>query len=123
VLLSAALSFRWGRRAFGSRVGVYSGLFVGTSVGFYLFTRIFIPDAWLGLFIGASLYFFITALESSEGRGWRWHAGYAAAALAVLTKGLVAIVFAGITAAGYLAITGEWRRWREFRLLSGSVVF
>ena len=35
------------------------------------------------------------------------------------TKGLVALVFVGMPAVIYLAITGEWRRWREFRLFSG----
>src|SRR5205823_6679405 len=53
VLLSAALASIWALRAFGHRAGIYGGLFVTTSIGFYLFTRVFIPEALLGLLIGA----------------------------------------------------------------------
>ena len=44
-------------------------------------------------------------------------------ALGVLTKGLIALAFPGGTAVLYLALTGEWRRWREFRLVSGLALF
>jgi 4-amino-4-deoxy-L-arabinose transferase-like glycosyltransferase len=123
VLLSVALASIWALRAFGHRAGIYGGLFVTTSIGFYLFTRVFIPEALLGLLIGASLYFFLTALETEPGEPWRWYAGYASVALAVLTKGLVAVVLVGLTAAGYLLLSGEWRRWRDFRLASGVGTF
>ena len=118
VLLLGVLALCWGRRAFGDRAGIYAALFVYTSAGVYLFTRILIPDVLLSLLIAASLYFFLTALEPGE-RPWRWYAGYACMALGVLTKGLIALLFPGAAAFLYLIITGEWRRWREFRLLSG----
>jgi hypothetical protein len=44
-------------------------------------------------------------------------------ALAVLAKGLVAIIFVGGTLIGYLLTTGEWKRWREFRLFTGTLLF
>ena len=121
VLLLAWLGMAWGGRAFGERAGIYAGLFVLTCAGVYLFTRIFIPDVLLSLLIAASLYFLLSALELSP-QAWRWYAGYTCVALAVLTKGLVALVFVGMPAVIYLAITGEWRRWREFRLLSGMAL-
>jgi 4-amino-4-deoxy-L-arabinose transferase-like glycosyltransferase len=122
VLLTVFLAYRWARRAFDERTGIYAGLFVSTAVGYYLFTRILIPEALLSLLIAASIYFFETALEANA-RPWRWYAGYASVALAVLTKGLVAIVFVGATMFAFLLITGDWRRWREFRLLSGTALF
>ncbi len=123
ILLSVTMASIWALRAFGRRAGVYAGLFVSTSVGFYLFTRIFIPEALLSLLIGASLYFFLTALEARGKSPWRWYAGYASVALAVLSKGLIGIVFVGLSAAGYLLCSGEWRRWREFRLAGGFGLF
>ncbi len=119
VLLSILLASLWALHAFGGRAGVYGGLFVCTCVGFYLFTRVLIPEALLSLLIGSSLYFFLTALEPDRGTAWRWYAGYASVGLAVLTKGLVALVFVGLIAAGYLALSGEWRSWRRFRLGTG----
>jgi len=122
VLLLGALAVVWGRRAFGERAGIYAGVFVYTSAGVFLFTRILIPDVLLSLLIAASLYFFLTALEP-DGRAWGWYAGYACMALGVLTKGLIALAFPAGTAFLYLALTGEWRRWREFRLVSGLALF
>jgi 4-amino-4-deoxy-L-arabinose transferase-like glycosyltransferase len=122
VLFLGLLGFVWGRRAFGERAGIYSAVFVYTAAGVFLFTRILIPDVLLSVLIAASLYLFLTGLES-QSNVWRWYAGYTCMALGVLTKGLIALVFPGGAAFIYLAITGEWRRWREFRLLSGLVLF
>src|SRR6266849_10808078 len=118
VMLLGWLALCWGRRAFRERAGIYAGLLVYTCSGVYLFTRILIPDVLLSLLIAASLYFFLTALEPG-GRAWRWYAGYACMALGVLTKGLIALALPGATAFLYLLITGQWRRWREFRLVPG----
>ncbi len=48
---------------------------------------------------------------------------WTALALAVLTKGLVAIVFLFGTAIVYLALTGDWRNWRRLRPFTGSLLF
>ncbi len=120
VLLSAVFAMTWAERAFGARAAVYAGLFVATATGFYLFTRILLPEAILSLLIAASLYFFLTGLRDST--RWRWYSGYVCIALAVLTKGLVALVFVGATALGFLVLSGEWRRWREFHLAGGTAL-
>jgi 4-amino-4-deoxy-L-arabinose transferase-like glycosyltransferase len=122
VMLLGILAVVWGGRAFGERAGIYAGLFVYTAAGVFLFTRILIPDVLLSLLIAASLYFFLSALEDSPS-AWNWYSGYACLALGVLTKGLIALVFPAGTAFLYLVVTGEWRRWREFRLLSGLLLF
>ncbi len=122
VLLLGVLAVVWGRRAFGERAGIYAGLFVYTAAGVFLFTRILIPDVLLSLLIAAALYFFLTTLEP-DGRPWQWYAGYACMALGVLTKGLIALAFPVGAAFFYLVLTGEWRRWREFRLGSGLALF
>jgi 4-amino-4-deoxy-L-arabinose transferase-like glycosyltransferase len=121
MLLLVLLAMRWGGRAFGGRAGVYAGLFVATAAGCYLFTRILIPESILSFFIAAAFYFFATALE--DGDAWRWYGAYACVALAVLTKGLLAIVVVGLALLLYVAISGEWRRWREFHLFSGTLLF
>jgi 4-amino-4-deoxy-L-arabinose transferase-like glycosyltransferase len=50
------------------------------------------------------------------------YAFWTALAFAVLTKGLVAIVFLAGTAIAYLALTGESRNWRRLRPLSGALL-
>jgi 4-amino-4-deoxy-L-arabinose transferase-like glycosyltransferase len=122
VMVLGILAFLWGRRAFDERTGVYAVLFVYTCAGVFLFTRVLIPDVLLSLLIAVAVYLFLTALEANAS-AWRWYAAYAAMALGVLTKGLIALVFPCGAAFFFLLITGEWRRWREFQLLRGTALF
>lgn len=124
MLLTVLLAGDLARRAFGERAGVLAALFVTTSIGFYLFTRITIPEALLSFFISLSFFCFIRALNSPATQArWFWYEAYASLALAVLTKGLLSLVVVGGTVFLFLLFTGQWRRWREFRLVSGTLLF
>ena len=121
ILLLMILAADWARRAFGARASIYAALFVVTTIGYYLFSRILIPEALLALTIAGALYFALLALERGQSSRL-WYASYACLALAVLAKGLVAIIFVGGTLLAYLIATGEWKRWREFRLFTGALL-
>src|ERR1700691_1433927 len=121
VLGLAILAWAWGRRAYGERAAFYAALSILTSVGVFLFTRIFIPEVLLTLLLAFALYNFLIALEDRKPS--RFYLAWAALALAMLAKGLVAPVFFFLAAAPYLLLTGEWRRWRQFRLPSGILLF
>ncbi len=54
------------------------------------------------------------AIGTRDTRAWR---------LGVLVKGLIAIAFPAAAAFIYLALTGDWRRWRQFRIFSGLALF
>jgi len=142
------LGHRWANQAFGARTGFYTALGVLTSVGVFLFTRILIPEVLLSLFLAAALFAFLKSLgpiavvpprgavlaasgEVGERPAMIWYAGplfypyvmWGSLALAVLTKGLVALVFFFGTALLYLLLTDEWRKWRLLRPFSGLMVF
>jgi len=117
----AILALFWGRRAYSERAGFYAALGVLTSVGFFLFTRIFIPDVILTFLIALALYLFLTGLE--DRRAALIYASYALVALGLLAKGLIAPVFFWGALIPYLWITGEWRRWRELHLVTGILLF
>jgi 4-amino-4-deoxy-L-arabinose transferase-like glycosyltransferase len=115
------LCWLWARRAWSPRAGLYAGLGVLTSVGPFLFTRFIIPEAILALFLLIALYCLITSLETDRPAliYWTW----AAVALALLTKGLIAPVFFAGAAIPYLALTGQWRRWRALKPVTGLLLF
>ena len=92
-----------------------------TSVGVFLFTRIFIPEVLLSLLLAFALYSFLTGLE--DGKPIRFYFVWAALALGMLAKGMIAPVFFFLTVLPYLALTGDWRRWRQFRLFTGLLLF
>lgn len=121
VLGCALLAFLWGRRAYGERTGFYAALAFLTAIGVFLFTRWFIPESILTFLVGLALYLFLTGLEDHRPSRIYWT--YAMLALAMLAKGLIAPVFFLGAVIPYLLLTGEFRRWREFRLLTGALLF
>ncbi len=120
VLACAMLGWVWARRAYGDRAAFYTALAILTSIGVFLFTRLFIPEAILTFFLSLALYAFLTGLE--DRRPARLYLCYASLGIAILAKGLIAPVFFLAAAVPYLLLMGEWRRWREFRLASGLLL-
>ena len=124
ILALALLGYGWGRRAFSERAALYAALFTLTSAGVFLFTRIFIPDALLSLLLALSIYGALRALdpETEHPRGWSYLM-WSALACAVLTKGLVAIVFLVAAVGLFLVLTGDWRCWRLLHPFTGFALF
>jgi 4-amino-4-deoxy-L-arabinose transferase-like glycosyltransferase len=117
----AWLGWAWTRRVWGERAGLYAGLGVLISVGCFLFTRFIIPESILAFFLLLALYGLITGLEDSRpGRiYWAW----AGVGLALMTKGLIGPVFFFGAAIPYLLLTGQWRRWRALKPVTGTLLF
>jgi hypothetical protein len=111
------------RRYFGARAGLYSGLVVCTSAGFFLFTRIMIPEAIYALEFTAIFYLFMRGwTRSLDPRVAYWGAA-AMIALAMLTRGLIGVIFPVAVLALFVAATRSWNRWRELRLFSSMAIF
>ncbi len=121
VLGCAILAWIWARRAYSDRAAFYAALGVLTSIGVFLFTRIFIPEVLLTLLLGSALYCFLTGMEDRKPS--RIYCMWALLALALLAKGLIAPVFFFAAVLPYLVLSGQWRRWRELRLLTGGLLF
>jgi 4-amino-4-deoxy-L-arabinose transferase-like glycosyltransferase len=121
VLALAAVAWVWGRRAYGDRAAFYAALSILTSVGVFLFTRIFIPEVLLTLLLAFALYNLLIAIQDQKAS--RSYLAWAALALAMLAKGMVAPVFFLAATVPYLLLTGDWRHWRQFRLPSGILLF
>jgi 4-amino-4-deoxy-L-arabinose transferase-like glycosyltransferase len=121
VLACALLAWVWARRAYNDRAAFYAALAFLTSIGVFLFTRVFIPEVLFTFLVALALFCFLTGLEDREPR--RFYVSWAALAIAMLAKGLIAPVFFLAAVLPYLAFTGEWRRWREFRIATGLLLF
>ena len=128
VLALALLIEAFGRMAFRSaRAGLYAGLITLSSFGIFIFSRINIPDVIVCLWLTLALYaFYRTEREDVPSREWCYLFA-TAAALNILTKGLIGIVFpvaiVGICLVLTRGIRGAWVRARQFHLLSSSAIF
>src|ERR1700674_2722917 len=117
------LIYSFARRYFGERAGLYSGLVACTSVGFFLFTRIMIPEAIYALEFTAIFYLFLRGWTGTlEPRVAYWGAA-ALIALAMLTRGLVGVIFPVSILGLFIIATHGWTRWRELRPFSSSLIF
>jgi 4-amino-4-deoxy-L-arabinose transferase-like glycosyltransferase len=97
---------RMGREMFQSdRAGFYAAIVVLTSWGVFIFTRILIPDILLCLFITAALRFFWRTLQQDDPSLGDCLGMAVACALAVLTKGLIGILFPAVIIFLYLVCT------------------
>ncbi len=121
ILACAGLAWLWAGRAWGRRAALYSALGVLTSIGPFLFTRFAIPEALLSFFFLLALYCFLTGMESH--RPARFYTMWVALALATLTKGLIAPVFFAAAAIPLLLLSGQWRRWLQFKPFSGLLLY
>jgi 4-amino-4-deoxy-L-arabinose transferase-like glycosyltransferase len=117
----AILGWLWADRAWGRRAAYYAALGILTAIGPFLYTRFAIPEALLSFFLLFALYSFLTGMESR--RPTRFYAMWAALALATLTKGLIAPVFFAGAVIPLLLLSGQWRRWRQFKPFSGILLY
>lgn len=117
----AIIAWLWAGRAWGSRAAFYAALGILTAIGPFLFTRFSIPEALLSFLFLLALYAFLTGMESH--RPFRFYVMWAALALATLTKGLVAPVFFAAAVIPLLLLSGQWRRWLQFKPFSGLALY
>jgi 4-amino-4-deoxy-L-arabinose transferase-like glycosyltransferase len=113
------------------RGGFYAALAMATSVGPYLYTRFYIPDILLALWMTVAVHLFLIALDRLNSKT----AGPAkstllpclafAAVMAanVLTKGLIGLVFPIAFVLLYLALTQQLRLLFKLHLLPSALVF
>jgi 4-amino-4-deoxy-L-arabinose transferase-like glycosyltransferase len=115
-----------GMRFFGERGGLYSALALGTAIGPYLYTRFFIPDILICLWMTVGVHLFLVALERARcglGAG-RASVGFGVVlGLNLLTKGLIGLVFPLGFCLVYLALTRQWRLLGRARVWAGTAAF
>jgi 4-amino-4-deoxy-L-arabinose transferase-like glycosyltransferase len=112
-----------GARVYGERGGFFSAIVMATSLGPYLFTRFLIPDTLVGLWLLLGFGFFLRSLEEDPPSRLSCWGIAVTAALAVLTKGLIGIVFPVAVIGLYLILTGNLRHLLKLRLISSTMVF
>lgn len=123
IVLLGGITYIFGRWAYSQKAGLYAAAILVSCTGMFLFTRIMIPEALLTLLFAIAHLCFLRAFFGT-GKEKRFYYGfYAATALALLTKGLIGIVFAVAPAFLFLLLTGNLSAWKELRLFSGLVLF
>ena len=123
--LGVLLVFWAGKRLFAPPAAL-CGAAVAASCALYVaIGHILTLDMALTFFMSASVFAFAVAQQDSgEGERRRWMlVAWAAAALAVMTKGLIGIVLPAGAVAGYVLVHREWRLLRRLYVIQGGLLF
>ena len=131
-LAGVALAFIAGRRLFGAPAGPAAAAILAGCPLFIAFGQFNTLDMGVSVFLAAAVFAF--AIGQSPGAGSiggalvrrrrRWMlAGWAACALAVLSKGLIGIVLPAATVALYMLLRRDWALLRRLELARGIPLF
>src|SRR6266581_1266199 len=124
--LGVLLVFWTGNRLFRPPVGLYGAAVAASSAIYASVGHVLTLDMSLTVFMSASVLAFAVAQSDPAGdaerRRWMLLA-WAAAALAVLSKGLVGIVLPAGAAALYVLIERDWKLLGRLHALGGGLLF
>jgi len=123
-IVGCLFTYITGHSLFSRRVGIYSAAILASSPLYYLASHYANMDLEVAVMITACLSCFIVAIQKNyqKQRGWLMYLAYFFSALAILTKGLIGIVFPTMIIGLWILITGQWQIVKEMRLFRGFII-
>jgi 4-amino-4-deoxy-L-arabinose transferase-like glycosyltransferase len=121
-----------GRRLYGRTAGLAAAIVLGSSLLYFVLSRIILLDMAVSVLISATLFFFLLGVREPdpakpEGQGsnrrWFFYGLYACAALATMAKGLIGFLLPGAVMFLWLLVFNQWHRLRPLYLPSGLLLF
>lgn len=117
------VTFLLGRRMFDSATGFVAGAVLATSLELIALSRVVQYDVPFTFFTTLSLYCFVSGVMDEKLRRRFFLGFYAAAALAVLTKGPIGLLVPGMVIGVWIVVTRRWSLIREMQVPFGTVLF
>ncbi|MGL5095567.1 MAG: ArnT family glycosyltransferase, partial [Planctomycetia bacterium] len=118
------LAYALGRSMFGAPIGVAAGWMAATAPMLIAESKLATVDALLLLFTATALAAGWRVYADGPKVGWSYPVLFwASLALAVLTKGPVAVAFVALTLLGFCAARREFTWLASFRPLAGGLLF
>lgn len=124
-LLGCLLLYVAGRWLFDRRTALLSAIILASSLLYFALARMVTLDMTLSVCLSGSLLFFLMAVNNppNQQRRFLFYGAYGFAALAVLTKGLIGLLFPTMIIGSWILLTNQWRLLREMVLPSGILLF
>lgn len=124
-LAGGLLTYAAARRLYGRPAALAAAIVLGTSLLYFVLSRILLLDMAVSVLMAATLFCFILGVREPAGptRRWFFLGLYASAALATLAKGLVGFLIPGAVMFLWLLIFNQWRRLLPMHLGAGVLLF
>ncbi len=119
------MTYLTARKLYGRATGLMSAIVLGTSTLYFVMAHMISLDLPVTVFLSCCFYAFIVAIQYPPGMTRRLfiYLAAVAAALAVLTKGLIGLVFPAMIIICWVAFTRQWRLLLRIYLPSAFVIF
>jgi 4-amino-4-deoxy-L-arabinose transferase-like glycosyltransferase len=121
-LLGVLLAYYVGARLYGREAGMMAAVILGSSLLYFILGHLNTLDMGLGFFLEVALAGFLlaqtAAVGSSSERRWML-ASWLGIALALMSKGIVALVLPAFTLVLYHLAQREWPVWSRWHLVPG----
>lgn len=110
-----------GRMIYDRQTGLLAAFIAGTSLLYFAMAHIINLDMTVSFFLTASLCFFLLGTHTNT-KGYFWLAA-TGAALAVLTKGLIGIVFPILIIGSWTLLLNKWHNLKNWYIPSSLILF
>lgn len=122
--LSIVLAGWTGRRLWGPPAGHLAAAILASSLLFVVMGHLLTLDMGLSFFLQVAWTGFLFAQQEDRRSGRRWMlVAWAGLALAVLSKGIVALVLTGAALVGYTVLNRDLTPWKRLSPLAGLALF
>lgn len=124
-LFGCFMTYYCGRTLYNRTTGLLAALILGSSALYFVMVHMISLDIPVTVFLTANLYCFLLAYQQITDTARRWFMWGAAltAGLAVLSKGLIGIVFPILIIGSWITFTHQWRQIKYFFLPSSVLIF
>jgi 4-amino-4-deoxy-L-arabinose transferase-like glycosyltransferase len=123
-LLGVLATYLFSRRLYDRKTGWLAALILSSMTLYSAMAHVITLDMTVSVFIIISLYLFYLATRpaTKHVRAYVWGA-FIAAAAAMMTKGLIGLVFPAIIGGLWVLIFQRWRQLKYLHLISGVTIF
>lgn len=124
-LIGCVATYCFGRKIYNHKIGLSACFILATSPLYYALSRLIVLDMAVTTLVTLSLFSFIFSVQTPPGqrrRLWAW-AFYGFSALAVLTKGLMALAISGPVILIWATLTKRWKDLWPAYIPSGILLF
>lgn len=124
-LLGILATYIAGWKLYDRRTGLFSAIVLGSSLIYFALSQIITLDIAVSVFIGCCLWCFLIGIQYPLSRRRRlWFAAfYAFMGLAVLSKGLIGLVFPAVIIFLWTVLLGKWRDLSRYYMGMGLLIF
>ena len=120
-VLGLLMTYLFASRIYDKKTGLFASLILGTSLEYWILSKLIITDMTLFVFFNAVLVFFYLAYQST--RKWLYYFCYFFAGTAVLTKGPIGFLLPGLIVTLFFLWRRRWSELKQMKIFSGFIIF